>query len=274
MSNFDLRKYLAEGRLYTEAGGDMQSLPVDPIPGTAELFSSIKDKLMASGEEIINKIPKDQLMAMKSAAEKVLGPGFGKEDITINNAKRVGKILVSQLNEGNIADTIGGILTALGFGAAIYAYGPYDIRIMIAGLIAVIIGYIIMKVRGSDSDYEMKKQMATAEPLRFLSMYEYTPGFDEIKNSRYYKYKVVYYKDKEGKQPFAQTIFKNKPNYDGIFAVMNSKGYDNKKDVQLIKAFDASGKEYPLSGSPKDVSLSTLKALGFREKPKLTWQPG
>ena len=274
MSNFDLRKYLAEGRLYTEAGGDMQSLPVDPIPGTAELFSSIKDKLMASGEEIINKIPKDQLMIMKSAAEKVLGPEFGKEDITINNAKRVGKILVSQLNEGNIADTIGGILATLGFGTTIFAYGDFDIRVMIAGLIAIIIGYIIMKVRGSSSDYEMKKQMATAEPLSFLSMYEYTPGFDEIKNSRYYKYKVVYYKDKEGKQPFAQTIFKNKPNYDGIFAVMNSKGYDNKKDVQLIKAFDASGKEYPLSGSPKDVSLSTLKALGFREKPKLTWQPG
>ena len=274
MSNFDLRKYLAEGRLLKEIGMEASFLPSDPVRGSAELFSSIKNELMASGEEIINKIPKDQLMIMKSAAEKILGPSFGKEDITINNAKKVGKILISQLNEGNMADTIGGILATVGFGSTLFGYGDVDIRVMIAGLIAMVLGYIIMKVRGSSSDYEMKKQMATAEPLRFLSMYEYTPGFDEIKNSRYYKYKVVYYKDKEGKKPFAQTIFKNKPNYDGIFAVMNSRGYGDKKDVQLFKAFDASGKEYPISGGPKDVSLSTLKALGFREKPKLTQQPG
>ena len=274
MSNFDLRKYLAEGRLLKEIGMEASFLPSDPVRGSAELFSSIKNELMASGEEIINKIPKDQLMIMKSAAEKILGPSFGKEDITINNAKKVGKILISHLNEGNMADTIGGILATVGFGSTLFGYGDVDIRVMIAGLIAMVLGYIIMKVRGSSSDYEMKKQMATAEPLRFLSMYEYTPGFDEIKNSRYYKYKVVYYKDKEGKKPFAQTIFKNKPNYDGIFAVMNSRGYGDKKDVQLFKAFDASGKEYPISGGPKDVSLSTLKALGFREKPKLTQQPG
>ena len=157
MSNFDLRKYLAEGRLYTEAGGDMQSLPVDPIPGTAELFSSIKDKLMASGEEIINKIPKDQLMAMKSAAEKVLGPGFGKEDITINNAKRVGKILVSQLNEGNIADTIGSILSIIGMGAGIFGVRSNNIPVAVVGLVAIVLGYIIGQTFGDDNDISIDR---------------------------------------------------------------------------------------------------------------------
>ena len=161
MSNFDLRKYLAEGRLYTEAGGDMQSLPVDPIPGTTELtsdlFNSIKDKLMASGEEIINKIPKDQLMAMKSAAEKVLGPGFGKEDITINNAKRVGKILVSQLNEGNIADTIGSILSIIGMGAGIFGVRSNNIPVAVVGLVAIVLGYIIGQTFGDDNDISIDR---------------------------------------------------------------------------------------------------------------------
>jgi hypothetical protein len=54
MSNFDLRKYLAEGRLYTEAGGDMQSLPVDPIPGTPQVYSDIADKIIDKLEGFYN----------------------------------------------------------------------------------------------------------------------------------------------------------------------------------------------------------------------------
>ena len=118
------------------------------------------------------------------------------------------------------------------------------------------------------------KQKARINEMYFLKMDEYTPGFSEIENSDIYKYKVVYYKDKEGKQPFAQTIFKYEPNYDKIFAAMNSSSYFDKKYVQLYKAFDANGKEYPIAGDPKDISLSTLKALGFRDKPELGWQAG
>jgi len=54
MSNFDLRKYLAEGRLYTEAGGDMQSLPVDPIPATPQLYSDIANKIIDKLEGFYN----------------------------------------------------------------------------------------------------------------------------------------------------------------------------------------------------------------------------
>jgi hypothetical protein len=167
MSNFDLRKYLAEGRLYKEAGGDMQSLPVDPIPGTTELtsdiFNSIKNKLIASGEKIINKIPKDQLMAMKSSVEKVMGPSFDKEDITIDNAEKVGKILMSQLNENapttegvpvepNFADAIANILVTIGGGALIASplFASTAI-IAIGGLIAMVIAFIIGGVFGDKS---------------------------------------------------------------------------------------------------------------------------
>jgi len=113
-----------------------------------------------------------------------------------------------------------------------------------------------------------------SEPLHLIQMEEYTPGFDEIKDSVFYNYKVVYYKDENGKQPFAQTIFKNEPNYDKIFAAMNSSSYFDKKDVKLFKAFDVNGKEYPIAGDPGDISLSTLRAVGFRDKPELTWQAG
>jgi hypothetical protein len=137
-------------------------------------------------------------------------------------------------------------------------------------------------IAGAVANYKAKgggkgptsKQKARINEMYFLKMDEYTPGFSEIENSDIYKYKVVYYKDKEGKQPFAQTIFKYEPNYDKIFAAMNSSSYFDKKYVQLYKAFDANGKEYPIAGDPKDISLSTLKAVGFRDKPELGWQAG
>ena len=190
MSNFDLKKYLAEGRLLKEVGMEASFLPVDPIPGTTELtsdlFNSIKDKLITSGEKIINKIPKDQLMAMKSSVEKVIGPNFDKEDITMDNAKKIGKILMSQLNEEssqtdqdrlyksykagytnfnpkdyksqsvgvgpNFADTLADTLIAIGFGALVTS--PFFAAtgvIAIGGLIAMVVAFIIGGVFGDKS---------------------------------------------------------------------------------------------------------------------------
>jgi hypothetical protein len=167
MSNFDLRKYLAEGRLLKEVGMEASFLPVDPIPGTTELtsdiFNSIKNKLITSGEKIINKIPKDQLMAMKSSVEKVMGPSFDKEDITIDNAEKVGKILMSQLNENssftegvpvepNFADAIANILVTIGGGALITSplFASTGV-IAIGGLIAMVVAFIIGGVFGDKS---------------------------------------------------------------------------------------------------------------------------
>jgi hypothetical protein len=147
--------------LLKEAGGEMQFLPSDPIPGTVELtsdiFNSIKNKLMSSGKEILNKIPKDQLIAMKSAAEKVLGPGFGKEDLTIDNAEKVGKVLMSKLNEANMADTIGGILALVGMGTGITAAALLSAPVAIGGLVAMILGYIIKQTFGDDNDISIDR---------------------------------------------------------------------------------------------------------------------
>jgi hypothetical protein len=87
MSNFDLRKYLAEGRLYKEAGGDMQSLPVDPIPATPQVYSDIVNNLIdklegfyntSEFENIANKIKqsldnKDKMALVKAVQPKLSG---------------------------------------------------------------------------------------------------------------------------------------------------------------------------------------------------------
>ena len=147
--------------LLREIGMEASFLPVDPVPGSAELtsniFNSIKNKLMASGEKVINKVPKDELMAMKSAAEKVLGPGFGKEDITMDNAEKVGKVLMSRLNEGNIADTIGGILALVGMGAGIFGVRSNNIPVAVVGLVAIVLGYIIGQTFGDPNDISIDR---------------------------------------------------------------------------------------------------------------------
>jgi hypothetical protein len=138
--------------LLKEAGGEMQFLPSDPIPGTAELtsdiFDSIKNKLLSSGKKLLNKIPKDELKIMKSAAEDIVGPDFGLEDITMDNAKKVGKLLTSRLTEDNLGDKIGGILGVLGLGTAIVGVNVAGV-VAIAGLVAMLVGYIIGQTFGS-----------------------------------------------------------------------------------------------------------------------------
>ena len=146
--------------LLREVGMEASFLPVDPIPGTAELtpdiFDSIKDKLMASGKKLLNKIPKNELEIMKSAAEDIIGPDFGLEDITMNNAKKVGKLLTSRLTEENLGDKIGGILGMLGFGALTGAY-IFGSTIAIAGLIAMVVGYIIGNTFGDPNDISIDR---------------------------------------------------------------------------------------------------------------------
>ena len=102
-------------------------------------------------------IPKDQLIAMKSAAEKVLGPGFSKEDLTIDNAEKVGKVLMSKLNEANMADTIGGILALVGMGTGITAAALLSAPVAIGGLVAMILGYIIKQTFGDDNDISIDR---------------------------------------------------------------------------------------------------------------------
>ena len=147
--------------LLKEAGGEMQFLPSDPIPGTTELtsdiFNSIKDKLIDSGKKLISKIPKNELEIMKSAAEDIIGPDFGLEDITMDNAKKVGKLLTSRLTEDNLGDKIGGILALVGMGTGITAAALLSAPVAIGGLVAMILGYIIKQTFGDDNDISIDR---------------------------------------------------------------------------------------------------------------------
>ena len=114
MSNFDLRKYLAEGRLYTEAGGDMQSLPVDPIPATPQVYSDIADKIIdklkgfynrSEFNSITNKIEqslddKTKMTLVKAVQPKLSG---GLENFLKSNVKQNIK---SSINEDNMMEDI------------------------------------------------------------------------------------------------------------------------------------------------------------------------
>ena len=114
MSNFDLRKYLAEGRLYTEAGGDMQSLPVDPIPSTPQVYSDIADKIIdklkgfynsSEFNNIANKIEqslddKTKMTLVKAVQPKLSG---GLENFLKSSAKQNIK---SSINEDNMMEDI------------------------------------------------------------------------------------------------------------------------------------------------------------------------
>ena len=114
MSNFDLRKYLAEGRLYTEAGGDLQSLPVDPIPATPQLYSDIADKIIdklkgfynsSEFNNIANKIEqslddKTKMTLVKAIQPKLSG---GLENFLKSSAKQN---IISSINEDNMMEDI------------------------------------------------------------------------------------------------------------------------------------------------------------------------
>ena len=114
MSNFDLRKYLAEGRLYTEAGGDMQSLPVDPIPATPQVYSDIANKIIDKLEgfynssefnNIVNKIEQSLDDKIKMALVKAIQPKLsgGLENFLQSSVKQNVK---SSINEDNMMEDI------------------------------------------------------------------------------------------------------------------------------------------------------------------------
>jgi hypothetical protein len=117
MSNFDLRKYLAEGRLYTEAGGDMQSLPVDPIPGTPQVYSDIVNKIMDKLEgfyntsefkNIVDKIEQSLDDKTKIALVKAVQPKLsgGIENFIKSSIKQNVKSSMNEVDMGDIVETI------------------------------------------------------------------------------------------------------------------------------------------------------------------------
>jgi hypothetical protein len=114
MSNFDLRKYLAEGRLLKEIGMEASFLPVDPIPGSTQVYSDIANKIMdklegfynsSEFDSIANKIEqslddKTKMALVKATQPKLSG---GLENFLKSSVKQNVK---SSINEDNMMEDI------------------------------------------------------------------------------------------------------------------------------------------------------------------------
>jgi hypothetical protein len=114
MSNFDLRKYLAEGRLLKEVGMEASFLPVDPIPGTTQVYSDIANKIIdklegfynsSEFDSIANKIEqslddKTKMALVKATQPKLSG---GLENFLKSSVKQNVK---SSINEDDMMEDI------------------------------------------------------------------------------------------------------------------------------------------------------------------------
>ncbi len=114
MSNFDLRKYLAEGKLLKEIGMEASFLPVDPIPGTTQVYSDIANKIIdklegfynsSEFDSIANKIEqslddKTKMALVKATQPKLSG---GLENFLKSSVKQNVK---SSINEDDMMEDI------------------------------------------------------------------------------------------------------------------------------------------------------------------------
>jgi len=152
MSNFDLRKYLAEGRLYTEAGGDMQSLPVDPIPATPQLYSDIANKIIDKLEgfynssefnSIVNKIEqslddKTKMALVKATQPKLSGglENFLRSSVkqsSINEEEEFD--LIDFLEKNSVKDSKAEVIGKIAYEALNFIRGFAKVNIMGMGML-------------------------------------------------------------------------------------------------------------------------------------------
>ena len=120
------------------------------------IIDTIKDKLMSVGKKLLSKFSPEEQASMKAAAEKVLGPNYSKEDITLDKAKEIGKIISGGLDESqqldeNLIKKIGGVLVGLGLPTAFVAghgFGGTDVGAITAGIgmAAAMLGYAMTTI--------------------------------------------------------------------------------------------------------------------------------
>jgi hypothetical protein len=165
MSNFDLRKYLAEGRLYKEAGGDMQSLPVDPIPGTTQIYSDIVNNLIDKLEEfyntsefenIANKIKQsldneDKMALVKAVQPKLSGglENFLKSSIKSSSIKEEEEFdLMDFLEKNDVKDSKAEVIQKIAYGAVNFIRGFAKVNILSSGMIPFLTAAAIERLGG------------------------------------------------------------------------------------------------------------------------------
>ena len=124
------------------------------------ILDTIKDKMVSVGKKLLSKFSPEDQASMKAAAEKVLGPNYSKEDITLDKAKEIGKIISGGLDESqeldeNLRKKIGGALVGLGLPTAFVAghgFGHTDAGAITAGIgiAAAMLGWVMTLDEGQE----------------------------------------------------------------------------------------------------------------------------
>ena len=129
----------------------------DPLAENGEmldegLLDTVKDKVMSVGKKLLSKFAPEELASMKAAAEKVLGPNYSKEDITLDKAKEIGKVISGGLDESqeldeNLRQKIGGALAGIGLPLAFIAGNTATtdagLGVAVVGVVAAMIGWVM-----------------------------------------------------------------------------------------------------------------------------------
>jgi len=131
------------------------------------IIDTIKDKIVSVGKKLLGKFSPEEQASMKAAAEKVLGPNYNKEDITIDKAKEIGKIISGGLDESqqldeNLRKKIGATLAGLGMSTAFVAghgFGDTDAGAITAGIgiAAAIIGMLMANIEETQENKPSNK---------------------------------------------------------------------------------------------------------------------
>jgi hypothetical protein len=140
------------------------------------IIDTIKDKLMSVGKKLLSKFSPEEQVSMKAAAEKVLGPNYSKEDITLDKAKEIGKIISGGLDESqeldeNLRKKIGATLLGLGLPTAFVAghgFGHTDAGAITAGIgaVAAMIGMVMTLVDEGQEVKEIKSNKMKKSELK------------------------------------------------------------------------------------------------------------
>ena len=129
----------------------------DPLAENGEmldegLLDTVKDKVLSMGKKLLSKFAPEELTSMKAAAEKVLGPNYSKEDITLDKAKEIGKVISGGLDESqeldeNLRQKIGGALAGIGLPLAFIAGNTATtdagLGVAVVGIVAAMIGWVM-----------------------------------------------------------------------------------------------------------------------------------
>ncbi|MDB4344551.1 hypothetical protein OAA18_00535 [bacterium] len=140
------------------------------------IIDTIKDKMVSMGKKLLSKFSPEEQVSMKAAAEKVLGPNYSKEDITLDKAKEIGKIISGGLDESqqldeNLRKKIGATLVGLGLPTAFVAghgFGDTDVGAITAGIgiVAAMIGMVMVNVDEGQEVKEIKSNKMKKSELK------------------------------------------------------------------------------------------------------------